>query len=342
MSAAPSEDPWRTELTPRSRASRRRWTIVLAAMLLLLGGTAASDPLHDLVVRDGPGARGVLYAIALFVVFGLLRRGTRRLGRLRGDDEAGLDERELSARHRAFRTAFVLFLAVVLITLWALPSVLPPAVAPGEAGDGSALRVTGDQLRQLAAWFLAWAVFLPTAALAWREPDAPAPDEDDVRPVLSEGARDALLALVLVAGAALSATRPDDSPGAEMALGVTPFLLLACVVGALRARREGRRIGRALLSTWPIATVLLLVVCLLVLGLSGASTSGGSGDEETGTVTLRSEPAAEGDYVVRRIGPAGERRRCFLVRDGQGRRIRGAEAREWATRMGERGARLCP
>lgn len=43
----PAQDPWREELTPRGRASRRRWTVVLAVLLVLLGLTATSDGLHD-------------------------------------------------------------------------------------------------------------------------------------------------------------------------------------------------------------------------------------------------------------------------------------------------------
>jgi hypothetical protein len=331
-------DPWREELTPRSRASRRRWTVVLAALLVLVGLSATSDDLRDVVFRDGTGGRGFLVVVLLLVVFGLLRRGTRRLGALR-DHDARLDERDLAARHRAFRTAFGLFLLVVALTIYALPAAVPDAERTIDDATVSGSFLDEDALFALIAWLLVWAVFLPTAALAWREPDAPALDAEDgdVRPVLGEARRDLLLLAVFVVGGAASATYPDNNAAPETLVGLLPFALLVIAVGVLRGRREGHSWVRSTLGVWRIATGVAMVVALLVL-VGGGFAAGGGDDVDA----VDAGPGAHETSFLR-VGDDGRERRvrCVQINDPAGRPLSGREARREARLLGEDPRRVC-
>jgi hypothetical protein len=337
-------DPWRAELTPRSRASRRRWTVVLAVLLLALGAGALDDRIHDALLRDGPGGRSFLYGLLLFVVFGLLRRGTRRLGRLRGGQLGALDERDTAARDRAFRTAFALFLAVVVVTLWSLTSILPQATRSAEGRVLEGVVLDPDVVTSLVAWFVAWAVFLPTAALAWREPDAPPADEDEPRPVLGELARDGLVAVALLAGAAISAALPDNHGGQELLLAPLPFVALALAVGVLRGRRHGPPPRAAVAAEWPIAAVFLIVAVLIVavLGASDLRPDDDQGtavgDEENAVVTGEMRTRT---VITEEDGRLITERTCVTVYGKGGRELSGAAARRMVRTLGESPSRLC-
>jgi hypothetical protein len=334
-------DPWREELTPRSRASRRRWTVVLAALLLAFGAGALDDRIHDALLRDGPGARAILFVILLLVVFGLLRRGTRRLGRLRGGKLGDLDERDTAARDRAFRTAFFLFLVVAVVTVWSLDSFLPRATRSvnGSVADGVVLNP--DDVESLVAWFLMWAAFLPTAALAWQEPDAPPADEDEPRPVLGELARDGLVAASLLAGAVISGVIPDNNAGAEIFYAPLPFVILAVAVGVLHTRGTGRSWAQSAVGDWRMMAVLGIVVAFAV----AVGMSGGLSADRDDPVTSQGLPAP-GVYETTEVTPGkgddpDTERRCLGVIDRRGRDLFGDAARREARRLGADSRRVC-
>ena len=111
----------------------------------------------------------------------MLRRSTRRLTAL---DHPELDERDRLARDRAFRLAYPLLLAVVVISLAVLALVLPeaaPRAVPADFPRGGTVLIAGSFLQiealiGLALWLVLSAIFLPTGVVAWREPDALKPD----------------------------------------------------------------------------------------------------------------------------------------------------------------------
>lgn len=326
-------DPWREELTPRTRASRRRWAVLETVLLLAMGATALSGGLRDALVGDGDG-RGLAFLVALLVVFGVLQRGTRRLGSLR-TGEGELDERDIASRHHAFRTAFGLFLAVLLATLYCLPAALPD----GSTGSAGARQVGGSYLdggdvTTLAIWLFAWAVLLPTVALAWREPDAPPLEDEDVRPVLGEGLRDLLLVSVLALGAAVAVASPTgDATIQSLVLPYVPFAVLVCVVGAIRGRRAGDRPLRAAFRGWRIVSALLVVSTLgVLLGLGTTSSS------DDGTLG----PGAHEVTYLQSVNDGPEHRvRCLEIVARDGVPLSGRAARREARRLGEDAGRVC-
>lgn len=195
---------WRDAITPEGRASRRRWTLFFPALLCLSSWMAVTT--YD----DGATGVGTVALVALVIVFGMLRRSTRRLTAL---DHPELDERDRLARDRAFRLAYPLLLAVLVISLAVLAFVLPDA-APREvpAESGGTILIPGSFLQfealiGLALWLVLWAIFLPTGVLAWCEPDALEPDLGEPAAGLSEAARDGLLGGALVAGWSLGSSR---------------------------------------------------------------------------------------------------------------------------------------
>ena len=84
---------------------------------------------------DGGTGADTLALVALVVVFGMLRRSTRRLTAL---DHPELDERDRLARDRAFRLAYPLLLAVLVISFAVLSLVLPAAAPREVAADVAA------------------------------------------------------------------------------------------------------------------------------------------------------------------------------------------------------------
>lgn len=332
-SAFAFSDPWREELTPRTRASRRRWAVVETVLLLAMGATALSGGLRDALAGDGDG-RGLVLLVALLVVFGVLQRGTRSLGSLRSGD-GDLDERDLASRHRAFRTAFGLFLVVLLATLACLPAALPD----GTTGAGDARQVGGSyldggDLTTLGIWLFSWAVLLPTVALAWREPDAPPLEDEDVRPVLGEGVRDLLLVAALLLGAGIAVASPTgDATIQSLVLPYVPFAVLVCVIGAIRGRRAGDRPLRAAFRGWRIVTALLVVSTLGVLLGLGTTTSTDAG---------ALGPGAHEVTFLRSTNDGPERRvRCLEIVARDGETLSGPSARREARRLGEDAGRVC-
>lgn len=229
--AEPAQPPtWRDAITPASRAGRRRWTLAYA---LLLAFAAVYFGTTDL---DPDGGAGWLVVVALFVVFGMLRRGTRRLMAI---DHPGLDERDALARDRAFRLAYPLLLVVLVAAVVLLVVALPDAdrtVVQGEARVvTSGWFLDPGALVGLTAWIALWAIFLPTGVLAWREPDALEPDEPAGG--LSEMARDALLGAALVAGLVLGFVRDSD------VVALLPLVGVLALLGAAARRSVSPRPG---------------------------------------------------------------------------------------------------
>ena len=220
---------WRDAITPRGRASRRRWTLVYPALLCLSAWMAVTT--H----RDGATAVDTLALVALVIVFGMLRRSTRRLTAL---DHPELDERDRLARDRAFRLAYPLLFAVLAISLLVLALALPDA-APREvpAQSGATIGIPGSFLEPMALvgvalWLALWAIFLPTGVLAWREPDAPQPDPGQPAAGPPEATRDGLLAGALAAGSVLGIVQDTDL------FALAPFVGTLALLGRLARRPD--------------------------------------------------------------------------------------------------------
>jgi hypothetical protein len=270
---------WRDAVTPLSRASRRRWTACYTLLLGLLAASVVSDTFA--VRRTGEQLIPLILVVALPVVFGMLRRGTRRIAAL---DHPDLDERDIAARNSAYRVAFPLLALVVIATLLMLTFVLPDAVRRIPAGrqvteirDGWFVGSTA--MVGLGLWVALWAVYLPTGVLAWREPDAHEPEFGGGS--LPKPVRDALLALALAGGIALSLIADSDA-------GVIVFVGALALLGAL-ARRAGGQPVMSRQRRWRVSLgivlILLVVVLALLFGASGDSQSGGVVDR--GTTTSR-------------------------------------------------------
>ncbi|MGI8660105.1 MAG: hypothetical protein ACR2LH_03575 [Thermoleophilaceae bacterium] len=228
---------WRDAVTPLSRSSRRRWTLAYALLLVLGGGLAAfPDTFLSLLgthARDGDAQFAML--VTLGVVFGMLRRGTRRLTAF---DHPRLDERDLATRDRAFRLAYPLLLAVLALSAVALVVVLPDitrteVLSPGVTSDRPGRFLTIEALLLLVLWGALWAVYLPTGILAWREPDSLSPVAARSPSGLSEPLRDALVALA-VGGALILVLL-----GSDALLALLPLIALLTLLGVLSRRAAG-------------------------------------------------------------------------------------------------------
>jgi len=266
---------WRDALTPLSRASRRRWALFYAALLTATGAvTVWRDDLGW--ADDATGATGPPFVaiIGLFVVFGMLRRGTRRLT---AADHPDLDERDQAARDLAFRLAYPLLLVVVaasVVALWyVLPDIERRTPVDGATSIDAGHFLTIDALLALLLWGFLWATFLPTAVLAWREPDAVLHEWEEAHPRAgpSEAVRDAALAVALVGALALSL------PGHSGGLGL--LVLATAVVGlsAWTRRAVGQRaISAELLGA--VGTFLavgagVIVTAFAIFGVNDPSTT---------------------------------------------------------------------
>ena len=219
---------WRDAITPQGRASRRRWALVFPVLLCLSAWMAVTT--YD---DGGPGV-GLLAVVAPVIVFGMLRRSTRRLTAL---DHPDLDERDRFARDRAFRLAYPLLLAVLVMSLAVLALVLPDASreVPADFPRGGSVVIAGSFLQiealiGLALWLVFWAIFLPTGVLAWSEPDALEPDPGEPAAGLSEAARDGLLAGALAAGLALGIVQDAEF------FALLPFIGVLALLGGLARR----------------------------------------------------------------------------------------------------------
>jgi len=261
MPATTSDVTWRDAVTPLSRASRRRWTACYALLLVLAAasvtdGAFASD-------RGSDPTTPLLLLVAIPVVFGMLRRGTRRITAL---DHPDLDERDVAARNSAYRIAFPLFGLVVIAALVLLVATVPDITRTPRAGQIATtipgFFVEGRALLGLGLWIALWAAFLPTGVLAWREPDALESETDGER--LSETIRDALLGLALAGGLAIVLVSHSDA-------GLWPFVATLALLGALGRRAAGQPMlsrQRKLRVAIGIGLILVLLVAGLLVSVS--------------------------------------------------------------------------
>ncbi len=258
---------WRDAVTPVSRASRRRWTAVYP-LLLVGGGVVVASP-QLLGLGDDSGVIWGLL-IVMGVVFGMLRRGTRRLTAV---DHPELDERDVSARADAFRAAYPLLLAVMVLSLLALIVVLPDLDRTTRLGPGSEYSTRFDSgfflsaqaLIGLLLWGFLWAVFLPTGVLAWREPDAL--DRETVTGArgVSEPVRDALLASALTVGMVASVAS-DSSFWMLLAL-----LLVVTALGGVARHSAGQpAVSAATKGGLGVAFLILGAVIAMVWSVGDA------------------------------------------------------------------------
>ncbi len=276
---ATHEVTWRDAVTPLSRASRRRWTACYAALLMALAASVVDDTFA--VARHDGEAIPLTLIAALLVVFGMLRRGTRRIAAL---DHPDLDERDIEARNRAYRIAFPLLVLVTVAALILLAIAAPELersirVGPQVHETTNGLLVEPQALIGLGLWIGLWAVFLPTGTLAWHEPDALEPKIGGGG--LPEPLRDALLGLALAGGIAAILIANSD---------VGFYLLIAslALLGGL-ARRAG---GQAMMSRqrkWRIAIgiVMILIVVAIAVALNTCAEGDGGIVDGGGTGSSR-------------------------------------------------------
>lgn len=249
---------WRDALTPLSRGSRRRWTACYVLLLAVVAGhglTRDSIQAHDLLHAFPPA----ILVAGLLVLFGMLRRGTRRITAI---DHPQLDERDVAARNSAYRLAFPLLVLVVVASLMLLAIVIPDTDFIDRSRPRGARTLDGwfldaQALIALGTWIGLWAVFLPTGILAWREPDAPEPE--NAGGGLPEWLRDGILGLGLAGGIGLALADHADA-------GFWAFLATLPVLGAL-ARRASGQPAMSRQRKWRVAIGLALIALLAVVAL---------------------------------------------------------------------------
>jgi hypothetical protein len=268
----PQDVTWRDAVTPRSRASRRRWTVCYLLLLVVLAATVADRSIFPNRLLP------LTVIVPPFVVFGMLRRGTRRIAAL---DHPDLDERDIAARNSAYRIAFPLLVLVVAATLVLLALSAPEGIRTvrvtrfGPVHD-HALFVTPLALLGAGAWIALWAAFLPTGVLAWREPDALEPEETGGG-ALREPLRDAVLGLALAGGIAIGIADNSDA-------GLLPIVAALALLGGLARRAAGQPV-MSRQRQWRVAIgiVLILIVVGLAFVVGGGSEGGGGGPGPTQT-----------------------------------------------------------
>lgn len=252
---------WRDAATPLSRASRRRWTACYVLLLVLLAASVVAGADLPLVML-----------IAVPVVFGMLRRGTRRITAL---DHPELDERDIHARNSAYRIAFPLLVLAVATGLGLL-------AAFGLTDETRTTRIDANSVLEeaifgihpwaltgLALWTMLWAAFLPTGVLAWREPDALELELAEDSGGLSEPVRDAVLGVSLAAGAAVSLLADTDA-------AALLFVAALALVGALGRRAAGQpAMSRQRKLRVAIGIALIVIVVALAFAFAG---TGGEGE----------------------------------------------------------------
>jgi hypothetical protein len=258
-SIATHEVTWRDAVTPLSRASRRRWTACYGVLLILLAATEVDD--RFTVSANHNHVLPFILLVALPVVFGMLRRGTRRIAAL---DHPNLDERDIAARDAAYRIAFPLLVIVALAALVLLGLAAPSIDRPGPGSSSTpGTFVEAGAFIGLGVWIALWAVFLPTGALAWREPDAL--DSELGGPGMPESVRDAILGFIILGG--FTADVLTDVNMSFVVLGVS----LALVGGLAR-----RASGQSMMSRrrkWRVAIGLALIAIIAVWAI--VATGGG-------------------------------------------------------------------
>jgi len=261
-SARPAElQTWRDAVTPLSRSSRRRWTVAYA-LLLVLGGVLVAG-VGD-ISEETVGNAELPVLVALLIMFGMLRRGTLHVAAKR---ELLLDEREVAARDRAFRLAYPLLVAVLMLTALVVIGLLPEIERPEVFTQGKAVVEAGEAGHFLSGeapfglllWGVLWAIYLPTGVLAWREPDSLSAGPGWSPVGLSEPVRDALVALAL--GGALVLV----FVGVDGLLALVPLIAVLTVLGSLARREAGQRpITTSMLWAFGAAVVAVVVLAIVV------------------------------------------------------------------------------
>lgn len=251
---------WRDAATPLSQASRQRWTACYVLLLALLAAGIVDDTFAvagDRWRRDGDGDIPLIMLISIPVVFGMLRRGTRRITAL---DHPELDERDINTRNSAYRVAFPLLVLAVLVGLALVVAFGIDETETRTRVGGSAVLIesipTIDRwaLIGLGLWIALWAAFLPTGALAWREPDALELDEGGG---FSESIRDSVLGVALATALAISLIADADAPALL-------FVAAVAFVSALGRRAAGQPV-MSRQRKWRVAIGLALLVLLIAL-----------------------------------------------------------------------------
>lgn len=334
MSTTETSRGWRAALTPHARASRQRWTAFYALLLVAIGVGTLDTAFNDALGDDG---RGVLIFVLLIVVFGMLRRGTRRLT---ATDHPELDERDRRARDRAFRLAMPLFVLVVLVTIVALPAALDGidrgALVDGRR-DATVLPADGwfvgtGGLVGLLVWFALWAAFLPTGVLAWREPDAPV-DDDLPAPATPELTRDVILGGAVLVAVVLT----------FVGLAFVGLALVAVAIAGLgaAARRGGARPAvRPRLVATIVAGVVACVLVASALGLSvGGDATSTDGDDAVPTAAHASGDARLPKGVTRWMSQY--QTTCLVVKSATGADLGRRAARTRMERLGLDLEQLC-
>ena len=259
---------WRDAVTPLSRASRRRWTVCYALLLALLAACVVDDTIG--VQKQAAGIPTILI-VAPLIVMGMLRRGTRRITAL---DHPDLDERDVAARNSAYRIAFPLLVLATIAGLVVLANGLPdiahsthlPPPDQHYVQTRHGWFLQSDELLGLGVWVGLWAIYLPTGVLAWREPDALAP-ETGTRG-LPDWLRDGLLGLALAASVAISLIAETDS-------GFWVFVAALALLGGL-ARRVAGQLAMSRQRKWRVAIGLLLIGLVVAVGLLTADRGNGA------------------------------------------------------------------
>jgi hypothetical protein len=249
---------WRDAVTPLSRASRRRWTLCYALLLVALTACVVDDTIG---IEKQLGGIPSILVVAPLVVFGMLRRGTRSVAAV---DHPELDERDVAARDGAYRIAFPLLVLATLVGLLLLAHDLPdiahsthlPPPDQHYVQTRHGWFLQSDELLALGGWIALWAMFLPTGVLAWREPDAIEPETSPGG--APEWLRDALLGLTLAGavGAALIA-KVDAATWA--------FVAALPLLGALGRRASGQPV-MSHRRLWALVIGIAVILAVLLVG----------------------------------------------------------------------------
>lgn len=147
---------------------RRGLTLVLGLICVLL---AEGPAVGALIGPDWETALGILAVLLLLGLNLVLRSATRRLAVA---EDSALDERQEEIRNYAYRLSHRVLAVAFGIPLWLLFFRSPATGAPSWLQD--ALSNGG-----LIVVYLELLFFLPTAAIAWIEPDTPEDEEIEHR-----------------------------------------------------------------------------------------------------------------------------------------------------------------
>lgn len=247
---------WRDAITPATRASRRRWVLFYPIVLLFAGAQFCWG--ERLGLSDGASFPTLTPIVLLFVVFGMLRRSTRSLTAV---DHPDLDERDQLARAEAFRLAYPILLLVLLASGGLL------AAVPADDVTDAASVFLG-----LGLWLLLWWVFLPTATLAWREPD---PVDERAGGGPPELVRDLILLVGFVVALAMETAAVGN--GSRGGAGLYVLVPTLCLVAAWVRHGAGQQaVGTHIWGLGVLCVAGGSFVPIGVLTDSGASASAGS------------------------------------------------------------------